>query len=55
MTSWERRIVHIALKERQDVETRSVGEDPSRRVVIWPKRSSAGTSSRGSFRSRRVR
>ncbi len=55
MTSWERRIVHIALKEREDVETRSVGEDPSRRVVIWPKRSSAGTSSRGSFRSRRVR
>jgi spoIIIJ-associated protein len=34
MTSWERRIVHIALKDRKDVETHSVGVDPDRKVAI---------------------
>nr|WP_255700540.1 RNA-binding cell elongation regulator Jag/EloR [Dethiosulfovibrio faecalis] len=34
MTSWERRIVHIALKDRRDVETHSVGVDPDRKVAI---------------------
>lgn len=37
MTSWERRIVHLALKDRGDVETRSAGEDPYRKVVVWPR------------------
>jgi spoIIIJ-associated protein len=37
MSSWERRIVHIALKDNLEVETRSVGEEPQRRVVVWPK------------------
>jgi len=37
MTSWERRIIHIALKEHPEVETRSVGDDPQRRVVVWPR------------------
>jgi len=37
MTSWERRIIHIALKEHPEVETRSTGEEPQRRVVVWPK------------------
>jgi len=57
MTSWERRIVHLALKERDEVETRSVGEDPSRRVVVWPKKSARTPSPRGrsSFRSRKGR
>lgn len=36
MTSWERRIVHIALRDDADVQTRSIGEDPNRRVVISP-------------------
>lgn len=36
MTSWERRIVHIALHDDADVQTRSIGEDPNRRVVISP-------------------
>lgn len=38
MTSWERRIIHLALRENKDVETRSVGEEPARRVLITPKR-----------------
>ena len=38
MTSWERRIIHMTLKENEEVETRSVGETPSRKVVIWPVR-----------------
>lgn len=37
MTSWERRIVHLSLKENPEVETRSVGDEPQRRVVIWPR------------------
>jgi len=36
MTSWERRIIHVTLKDRTDVRTRSVGEDPERKVVIYP-------------------
>lgn len=39
MSSWERRIIHMTLKERTDIETRSVGDDPSRKVVVWPARS----------------
>ncbi|NLI96868.1 MAG: KH domain-containing protein [Synergistaceae bacterium] len=37
MTSWERRVVHIALKDHLEVDTRSVGDEPQRRVVIWPR------------------
>ncbi|MDO9509482.1 MAG: RNA-binding cell elongation regulator Jag/EloR [Thermovirgaceae bacterium] len=36
MSSWERRIVHITLQERDDVETSSVGTEPMRRVVVSP-------------------
>jgi len=36
MSSYERRIVHLALSEREDVQTESVGEEPERRVVIKP-------------------
>lgn len=38
MTSWERRIIHITLKEREDVETSSTGTEPARRVVVSPRR-----------------
>lgn len=34
MSSWERRLVHMALQGRSDVETRSVGVDPDRKVAI---------------------
>lgn len=33
----ERRVVHIALQDRPDVETESVGDGNSRRVVVKPK------------------
>jgi spoIIIJ-associated protein len=39
MPPHERRIVHLALRERQDVTTRSVGEGTSRKVTIVPSKS----------------
>lgn len=36
MSSWERRIVHLALRDNKEVETRSVGEEPTRRVLVCP-------------------
>lgn len=36
MSSWERRIVHLALRENKEVETKSIGEEPSRRVLVCP-------------------
>lgn len=36
MSSWERRLIHIALRDNKDVETRSVGEEPLRRVLVCP-------------------
>jgi len=37
MSSYERRIIHMELSNRSDVETESEGEEPYRRVVIKPK------------------
>jgi spoIIIJ-associated protein len=37
MSSYERRIIHLALSGRQDVETKSIGEEPMRKIVIIPK------------------
>ncbi len=37
MNSYERRLVHNALSDRQDVYTESVGQEPNRQVVIKPK------------------
>lgn len=37
MSSYERRIVHMALAERQDVVSESAGEGQDRRVVVKPR------------------
>ncbi|MDR1742102.1 MAG: Jag N-terminal domain-containing protein [Synergistaceae bacterium] len=37
MLSWERWIIHTALKDNPKVETQSIGETPKRKVVIMPK------------------
>lgn len=47
MTSWERRIIHLALRDEEDIETRSMGQEPFRKVVVWPSRSSGSYSRRG--------
>ncbi len=36
MTAYERRIVHVAIKETDGLITQSVGEEPNRRVIIKP-------------------
>jgi spoIIIJ-associated protein len=36
MSSYERRIIHLELKERRDVVTESMGQEPERRIVIKP-------------------
>ena len=48
MSSWERRIVHIALRDNRSVDTRSIGEEPVRRVLVCPKAgASEGRGGRG--------
>ena len=51
MTAWERRIIHLELQNNKDIQTQSIGEDPSRRVVIAP----AGVSIDGAESFRRHR
>ena len=36
MTPHDRRLVHMALKDRSDVVTRSEGEEPRRRIIVEP-------------------
>jgi len=36
MPAFDRRIIHLALSQRQDVKTESLGQEPGRRVVIKP-------------------
>ena len=37
MASWERWVIHMALKDNERVTTESVGEPPTRKVVVMPK------------------
>lgn len=37
MNSYERRIIHLELLEREDVKTESEGEEPKRKVIIKPR------------------
>ncbi|HEV3311955.1 MAG TPA: RNA-binding cell elongation regulator Jag/EloR [Chloroflexota bacterium] len=39
MPANDRRVIHLSLRDRADIETYSIGEGPARRVVIAPKRS----------------
>lgn len=56
MSSWERRLVHLALRESVNVETHSVGVEPSRKVAVRlkgssPRRNGSGRPPRRSDRS----
>jgi spoIIIJ-associated protein len=44
MPASDRRIIHLTLRDEPDVETYSIGEGPSRRVVIAPVRSESSYS-----------
>ena len=48
MESWERWVIHTTLKNNSDVSTESVGEAPSRKVVIMPN-FEAGAESEAEF------
>jgi spoIIIJ-associated protein len=37
MNAFERRIVHTHLKDRDDIETHSEGEEPERRLIVTPR------------------
>ena len=37
MTSAERKVVHLFLKDHPNVVTESTGRDPQRRVVVLPR------------------
>ena len=37
MSAYERRIIHLAIEERQDVVSESIGEGIGRRIVVKPK------------------
>ena len=43
MRPGERKIVHLYLRERTDVETHSEGDEPERRLVVTPLRVSGGS------------
>ena len=36
MSAYERRIIHLELRNRKDVNTESIGQEPERRVVVKP-------------------
>lgn len=37
MNAYERRVVHMVLADKPELETESVGDDPNRKVVVRPK------------------
>ncbi|MCL2684119.1 MAG: Jag N-terminal domain-containing protein [Synergistaceae bacterium] len=52
MSSWERRIIHLALQDNRDIMTSSEGEEPLRKIVVYP---SGHTERRRNFRRRQPR
>ena len=53
MSSRERRILHLALREEQDLRTESDGEGLRRSVVLYPKDYKSAPAPAGGFRRRR--
>ncbi len=53
MTSRERRVLHLALRDATDLRTESLGEAGQRRVVLYPKDYVASRAAPAPFRSRR--
>ena len=37
MSAYERRIIHLALADRPDIITESIGQEPERKIVIKPR------------------
>jgi spoIIIJ-associated protein len=37
MSSWERRIIHMALQDNKEIVTSSEGEEPLRKIVVYPR------------------
>jgi spoIIIJ-associated protein len=52
MSSWERRIIHLALQDNAEITTSSEGEEPLRKIVVYP---SEYTERRKNPRRRRFR
>jgi spoIIIJ-associated protein len=50
MSSWERRIIHMALQGNSSINTSSEGEEPLRKIVVYP---SGRPEKRRNFRQRR--
>ncbi|HEY1480097.1 MAG TPA: RNA-binding cell elongation regulator Jag/EloR [Gaiellales bacterium] len=44
MSAAERKVVHLALADREDVETSSDGREPERFVVVWPRGSAPASA-----------
>lgn len=44
LSSYHRRIIHMSLKDAEDIQTRSIGDGSMKRVIIMCKRSKDGTS-----------
>jgi spoIIIJ-associated protein len=53
MTSRERRVLHLALREHEDLRTESQGEAGQRRVVLYPKDFDSRKARPAPMRSRR--
>ncbi|MDR0654092.1 MAG: Jag N-terminal domain-containing protein [Synergistaceae bacterium] len=52
MSSWERRVIHLALQDNREISTSSEGEEPMRKIVVYP---SGHSEHRRNFRRRRPR
>ena len=55
MNPYERRIIHSALADNEEVTTKSEGKEPARFVVIIPKNMKSGGKGRGKFGDREGR